>query len=60
MIRVSRFVATLLVPPARDFFSLAVPGVGQTAIVLAAAIAWVPLIRVFWKRQLIDRFMGIG
>ncbi len=54
------FIAMLLVPPAREFFGFQVPGMREAAIVAAAVIVWVPLVRIFWKRQLIDRFLGIG
>jgi cation-transporting P-type ATPase E len=54
------FIAMLLVPPMREFFGFQVPGVREAAIVTVAVIAWVPLVRVFWKGQLIDRFLGIG
>jgi cation-transporting ATPase E len=54
------FVAMLLVPPARDFFGFQVPGLREAGIVAVAAVAWVPLVRIFWKRQLIDRFLGIS
>jgi cation-transporting ATPase E len=54
------YVATLLMPPLRDFFSLSIPGPGEAAIVAVAAVVWVPLIRLFWKRRLIDRFLGIA
>jgi cation-transporting ATPase E len=53
------YVATLLIPPARDFFSLSAPGPREMAIVAVAALAWVPLVRLTWKRRLIDRFLGV-
>jgi cation-transporting ATPase E len=54
------YVATLLVPPARDFFSFAVPGAWESVLVLAAVIIWVPLVRAFWRLRLIERFMGVA
>jgi cation-transporting ATPase E len=54
------YVATLLIPPARDFFSFAVPGPREGAIVAVAAVAWLPIMRLFWKHRLIDRFLGTG
>ena len=54
------FVAVLLVPPARDFFGFQVPGAREAAVVAVAVLAWVPLVRIFWKRQLIDRFLGVS
>ena len=53
------FVAVLLVPTARDFFGFEVPGLREAVVVAVAVIAWVPLVRIFWKRQLIDRFLGV-
>jgi cation-transporting ATPase E len=54
------FIAMLLIPPAREFFGFQVPGLREAAIVIVAVLAWIPLIRIFWQRQLIDRFLGIG
>jgi len=54
------YIAVLLVPPARDFFSFAVPGPQESVLVLAAVIIWVPTVRAFWRRRLIERFIGVG
>jgi cation-transporting ATPase E len=54
------FVAMLLITPMREFFGFQVPGPREAAIVAVAVFAWVPLVRIFWKRQLIDRFLGIS
>jgi ATPase, P-type (transporting), HAD superfamily, subfamily IC/ATPase, P-type (transporting), HAD superfamily, subfamily IC len=54
------FVAMLLVPPAREFFSFQVPGLREAALVAGAVLVWVPLVRIFWKRRLVDRFLGIA
>jgi len=54
------FILTLLVPPMRDFFGFQVPGPREAAIVAVAVIAWIPIVRIFWKRQLIDRFLGVA
>jgi cation-transporting ATPase E len=54
------YVAMLLIPAARDFFSFAVPGPRETLIAVGSAIAWVPLVRQFWKRRLVDRFLGVA
>ena len=53
------YVAMLLIPPARDFFSFAVPGPRESVLVMAAVIVWVPTVRAFWRRRLIERFMGV-
>ena len=54
------YIAVLLVPPARDFFSFSVPGPQESVLVLVAVIVWVPTVRAFWRRRLIERFMGVG
>ena len=54
------YVAVLLVPPAREFFSFALPGPREALLAVGSAIVWVPLVRLFWKRRLIDRFLGIA
>ena len=54
------FIATLLVPPMRDFFGFQVPGGREALIVAVAVVVWVPVVRIFWKRQLIDRFLGVA
>ena len=40
-------------------FGFQVPGAREAAIVAVAVVAWVPLVRIFWQRQLIDRFLGV-
>ncbi|HTK44979.1 MAG TPA: HAD-IC family P-type ATPase [Patescibacteria group bacterium] len=52
------YTATLVVPAARDFFAFAVPGPRETALALGAALLWVPIMRTFWRRKLIERFIG--
>lgn len=54
------YVAVLLMPAARDFFSFALPGPREALLATGAAIAWVPLVRLFWKRRLVDRFLGLA
>jgi hypothetical protein len=49
----------LFVPPARDFFSFAVPGGGEAVLVMAAIIIWLPLMRAFWRLRLVERFLGL-
>ncbi len=53
------YIVVLLVPPARGFFQLVVPGPREAAIVAVAAVAWVLLVRTFWERRLVDRFLGL-
>ena len=54
------YVVVLLVPPARDFFSFAMPGPREAVLAVGAAVVWVPLVRAFWKRRLVDRFLGLA
>ena len=54
------YVVTLAVPPARGFFQLVVPGPREALIVAVAVAAWVLLIRTFWERRLVDRFLGLA
>jgi cation-transporting ATPase E len=54
------YVAVLLTPAARDFFSFALPGPREALLAVGSAIAWVPLVRLFWKRRLVDRFLGLA
>ena len=53
------YIVVLLLPPARGFFQLVVPGPREAAIVAVAAVAWVVLVRTFWERRLVDRFLGL-
>ena len=54
------YAAVLAVPPARDFFSFTVPGPGEAALAIGAALLWIPLVRIFWKRRLVERFLGLA
>jgi cation-transporting ATPase E len=54
------YVVVLLTPAARDFFSFALPGPREALLATVSAVAWVPLVRLFWKRRLVDRFLGIA
>jgi cation-transporting ATPase E len=54
------YVAVLLVPPARDFFSFALPGPREAVLAVGSALVWVPLVRLFWKRRLVNRFLGLA
>ena len=54
------YVLTLAVPPAREFFQLVVPGPREGLIVAVAVAAWVLLVRTFWERRLVDRFLGLA
>ena len=54
------YVAVLLTPAAREFFSFALPGPREALLAVGSAIVWVPLVRLFWKRRLVDRFLGLA
>jgi cation-transporting ATPase E len=54
------YVATLLVPFGRGFFSLVAPAPREALIVAVAVAAWVLLVRTFWARRLVDRFLGLA
>jgi cation-transporting ATPase E len=53
------YVVMLVVPPARGFFQLVIPGPREAMIVAIAVAAWVLLVRTFWERRLVDRFLGL-
>ncbi len=54
------FIVTLQLGVARDFFSFGVPGPRDALLVLVAVLAWVVLVREFWRRRLVERFLGIA
>ena len=54
------YVVMLVVPPARGFFQLVVPGPEEALIVAVAVAAWVLLVHTFWERRLVDRFLGLA
>ncbi len=53
------FIVLLLLPFARDWFSFSLPGPRDMLLVAMAVVGWLLLIRTFWKRRLVDRFLGI-
>ena len=53
------YIVVLLVPPAREFFQLELPHAREVAIIALAVLAWTLLIRTFWTRRLVDRFLGL-
>jgi len=54
------FVIVLFVPLARDWFSFSLPGPRDALLVILAVAAWVLLVRTFWERRLVDRFLGLA
>jgi len=53
------FIVVVLLPPARAWFSFSVPDPRNALLVLVAVVVWLLLIRTFWQRRLVDRFLGI-
>jgi cation-transporting ATPase E len=53
------YVATLLIQPMREFFSFAVPTPRDALLAVAAGVVWIPLVRLFWQKQLVHRFLGL-
>jgi cation-transporting P-type ATPase E len=54
------FVIVLFVPFARDWFSLSLPGPHDALLVVIGIAAWLLLVRTFWERRLVDRFLGLA
>ncbi len=54
------FIVVLALPFARAWFSFSVPAPRDGLLVVIAVVAWVLLIRTFWERRLVDRFLGIS
>ena len=54
------FIVTIQVRAARDFFSFGVPAPHDAVLVLVAVVVWTLLVREFWRRRLVERFLGIA
>jgi cation-transporting ATPase E len=54
------YVVVLQVPPLRDFFQLVGPGPREAGLVALGVGAWLLLVRTFWTRRLVDRFLGFA
>ncbi len=54
------YVVVLQVPFARDFFQLVAPGPREALLVLLCVGAWLLLVRTFWSRRVVDRFLGFA
>ena len=52
------YLVVLQVPFARGFFQLVAPDPREALLVLLAVLAWMLLVRTFWARRLIERFLG--
>jgi cation-transporting ATPase E len=53
------YLVVLQVPFARDFFQLVAPGPREALLVALCVVAWLLLVRTFWSRRLVDRFLGL-
>jgi cation-transporting ATPase E len=54
------YLVTLLLPPARGFFSLDLPAPRDVVLVVVAVVAWLLLVREAWRRKLVGRFLGLA
>ena len=53
------FVVINVLPQARALFALAPLGWVEVGLVAGAVALWLPLVRLFWRRRLIARFLGL-
>jgi cation-transporting P-type ATPase E len=53
------FIVTLQLGVARDFFSFGLPAPRDALLVAVAVFAWAVLVREFWRRRLVERFLGM-
>jgi len=54
------FVLTIQIGFARNFFSFGVPEPRDALLVVVAVVAWTVIVREFWRRHLVERFLGIA
>ena len=54
------FIITIQVGMARSFFSFGVPAPRDAVLVVVAIVVWTVLVREFWRRRLVERFLGIA
>ncbi len=52
------FLATIVSGTARDFFSFGLPTPRDALLVIVAVVVWTVLVREFWRRRLVERFLG--
>ncbi|HYO42300.1 MAG TPA: HAD-IC family P-type ATPase [Candidatus Limnocylindrales bacterium] len=52
------YLVVLQVPLARGFFQLVAPDAREGLFVLLAVIAWLVMVRTFWARKVVERFLG--
>ncbi len=53
------FLVTVQVPAARTFFAFGLPEERDALLVAIAVVAWTLLVREFWRRRLVERFLGM-
>jgi cation-transporting ATPase E len=53
------FIAVMAVPALRGFFALALLAPADILLVIAATLAWLILVRLVWRRRLLERFFGV-
>ncbi len=54
------FVLMSFAPPLQTLFSLEPLEWQYVAIVAVAVPVWLLLVRLFWRRRVLDRFLGVG
>ena len=52
------YIVVLQVPFARDFFQLIAPDPREGILVVVSVVAWLLVVRTFWVRRLVERFLG--
>jgi cation-transporting ATPase E len=52
------FLLTIQIGFARNFFSFGVPEPRDALLVIVAVVVWTVLVREFWRRRLVERFLG--
>ena len=52
------FLLTIQIGFARSFFSFGVPEPRDALLVIVAVVAWTVIVREFWRRRLVERFLG--
>ena len=49
----------IVATPMRDFFDLAPLDLSHSVLIVLAALLWLFLVRVTWRRRLLERFFGV-
>ena len=53
------FILMNILPQVRVLFALAPLGWAEIGFIAGAVAIWLPLVRLFWRRRLIARFLGL-